>query len=92
MAKSNKSEADLTSDINRIITLTKAPTDNIWSMDGETFPEHVCGYVKGLYLIIDSANRQAQLEHYANGAISKPKEIINFYPYARMHNKKINAD
>lgn len=78
MAKANKPEADLMSDRNRLIALTKAPTDDIWSMDGKTFPEHVCGYVKGLYLIIDRANRQAQLEHYANGETSKPTEVISF--------------
>ncbi len=78
MAKINKSPKDLQDDRNRLMALTKTSYDDIWSNDGKTFPEHVCGYVKGLYLIIDHRTRQAKLESYALGALSKPTQIIDF--------------
>lgn len=78
MAKVNKSSDDFNSDRNRLRALTKSSYDDIWSNDGETHPEHVCGYLNGLYLIIDSKNRKALLEHYVQGAMTKPKETIDF--------------
>lgn len=79
MAKINKTDEDLNDDRIRLRALTKTSFDDIWSADdGVTHPEHVCGYVKGLYLIIDHRKRQAILEHYANGAISKEAEVISF--------------
>jgi len=78
MAKINKSPEDTQSDRHRLMTLTKSSYDDVWSFDGATFPEHVCGYVKGLYLIIDSKNRQAKVEHYAQGAPSKLIETLEF--------------
>lgn len=78
MAKINKSSGDVLSDRQRLMALTKSSYDEIWSFDGETLPEHVCGYIKGLYLIIDSKNRQAKVEHYAQGMESKPAEILSF--------------
>lgn len=78
MAKANKSPVDDQSDRHRLMALTKSSYDDIWSYDGKTFPEHVCGYVKGLYLIIDSRNRRAQIEHYSQGTPSKQTEILEF--------------
>lgn len=78
MAKINKPEQELQDDRNRLIALTKQSYDDIWSNDGKTFPEHVCGYVKGLYLIIDYQARKAQLESYAQGSMSKPTQLISF--------------
>jgi len=78
MAKSNKSEDDLRSDRIRLMAMTKVAYDDIWSADGVTHPEHVCGYVKGLYLILDRTKRVAYLEHYAQGSPSKKTETISF--------------
>lgn len=78
MAKPNKTATDMWDDRNRLMALTKSSYDDVWSYDGETFPEHVCGYVKGLYLIIDRNKRQATLESYAQGAESKPPTTIAF--------------
>ncbi|CAE6909106.1 hypothetical protein ACOMICROBIO_LKFPLAJE_01938 [Vibrio sp. B1FIG11] len=78
MAKINKSEEDFASDRKRLMALTKSSYDDIWSADGKTLPEHVCGYVKGLYLIIDYKERVATLEHYANGISSKGDDTFSF--------------
>jgi hypothetical protein len=78
MAKSNKSQADLEADRDRLIALTKTSFDGVWSNDGTTHPEHVCGYIKGLYFIIDAKKREATVESYYRGALSKAVQIIKF--------------
>jgi len=78
MAKPNKSLADMQDDRNRLMALTKASYDGVWSNDGTAHPEHVCGYVKGIFLIVDRHARQAHLESYAHGAVSKPHQVISF--------------
>ncbi len=78
MAKPNKSQAEMQDDRNRLMALTKASYDGVWSNDGTAPPEHVCGYVKGLFLILDRQVRQAHLESYAHGAVSKPPQVISF--------------
>jgi hypothetical protein len=78
MAKPNKSQTEMQDDRNRLMALTKASYDGVWSNDGTAHPEHVCGYVKGIFLIVDRQARQARLESYAHGAVSKPPQIIAF--------------
>jgi len=78
MAKPNKSQQAMQDDRNRLMALTKASYDGVWSNDGTAHPEHVCGYVKGLFLIVDRNSRQAQLESYAHGEISRPSQVISF--------------
>jgi hypothetical protein len=78
MAKPNKTPEEFQADRNRLMALTKSSYDDVWSYDGKTHPEHVCGYVKGLYLIIDRHKREAALESYAHGSISKPTQDIRF--------------
>lgn len=78
MAKQNKPANDMQDDRDRLMALTKTSFDGIWSADGKTFPEHVCGYAKGLYLIIDRHKRQAGLESYYRGALSRSVETLTF--------------
>lgn len=40
----------------RLVALTKDSYDGVWSFDGKTLPEHVCGYDLGIYYEIDSNN------------------------------------
>jgi len=77
MAKSNKSVDDMNADRKRLMTLTKSSFDGIWSYDGKTHPKHVCGYINGIFLIIDHQTRTALLEFYSAGLLSRPiKKII----------------
>jgi hypothetical protein len=78
MAKPNKSQSEMQDDRNRLMALTKASFDGVWSADGIAHPEHVCGYVKGIFLIVNRQARQAHLESYAHGEVSKPPQIISF--------------
>ena len=56
-------------DVDRLITLTKTTYDNVWSADGKALPEHVCGYILGIFYELDIQRRQINLEYYSMGAL-----------------------
>ena len=47
--------------------MTKDSYDGVWSFDGKTLPEHVCGYDLGIYYEIDSKNSLVYIEYYVKG-------------------------
>ncbi len=53
MKKSERPEEEKSSDRARLRTLTKSSFDGVWSYDGETHPEHVCGYEIGYFVELD---------------------------------------
>jgi hypothetical protein len=59
----------------RLICLTRESYDNVWSYDGKTFPEHVCGYTLGIYYELDARNEIAVIDYYANGQIVRRDRI-----------------
>jgi hypothetical protein len=67
MKKSNRPEAEKESDRKRLRALTKDSYDDIWSYDGSALPEHVCGYVHGIYMILDIRARTCRFEYYQKG-------------------------
>jgi 16S rRNA G966 N2-methylase RsmD len=67
MKKSNRPEVDKNSDRMRLRALTKESYDNIWSADGVTLPEHVCGYYLGYYMEINIRTRKCLFEIYQKG-------------------------
>ncbi len=77
MKKANRPQTEKDSDKNRLRALTKDSYDDVWSADGKTLPEHVCGYVWGVYLEIDNLNRTELVELYQNGQLVS-NEIINY--------------
>lgn len=66
MKKNNRPETEKQNDRNRLIALTRL-TDGAWSADGVTLPEHVCGYVLGIYYEVDIKNMIVNLEFYSEG-------------------------
>lgn len=80
MAKPNKPRDTFQHDRERLMALTKTSYDGVWSNDGTTHPEHVCGYMKGFYLIIDKNTEIATVESYAQGAPSMPPYKISLNP------------
>lgn len=50
MKRSERPEKEKVSDRARLRTLTKSSFDDVWSFDGETHPEHVCGYELGYFI------------------------------------------
>lgn len=67
MKKSNRYEHEKNSDRDRLRALTKESYDDVWSYDGKTYPEHVCGYILGFYMEIEQAKRECFFECYHKG-------------------------
>lgn len=67
MKRSSHPEREKAKDRMRLRALTKASYDNVWSADGETLPEHVCGYVLGYFLELDATSQSFSVEEYAGG-------------------------
>ena len=74
MKKSTRPETEKQSDRNRLIALTRL-TDGVWSADGKTLPENVCGYVLGLYYEFNLSNMTALLEYYSQGKKQDDEQI-----------------
>lgn len=67
MKKSTRPEAEKVADRIRLRAMTKNSYDGIWSNDGITHPEHVCGYIVGVYMILNLATRSCSFEYYQHG-------------------------
>lgn len=67
MKKATAREKDKNSDRIRLECLTMRPGEDVWSADGRTFPEHVCGYGLGIYYEIDFRTEKILIEYYEEG-------------------------
>lgn len=67
MKRSEHREEEKQKDRDRLRAMTKPSFDDIWSGDGKTHPEHVCGYVLGYFLELDAAERRFLIEEYRCG-------------------------
>lgn len=67
MKKAYRSMQEKENDKARLVALTKDSYDGVWSLDGKTLPEHVCGYDLGIYYEIDSKHCLVYIEYYAKG-------------------------
>lgn len=74
MKKAYRSKKSKDSDRDRLKALTKESYD-IFSADGKTLPEHVCGYGLGVYYEVNYKKSQILLEYYYKGCIDDRKEI-----------------
>jgi hypothetical protein len=77
MKKAYQNDIEKNNDRERLRALTKDSYNEIWSNDGKTHPEHVCGYSLGVYMEIDSNNKTCLLEFYEKGQ-KKLEEILSF--------------
>ncbi|WP_448197681.1 hypothetical protein [Pseudomonas salmasensis] len=68
MAKPDKTLEQVRSDRLRLMALTKRSFDDIWSYDGVVHPEHVCGYLLGVFIMIDRTAGIATAEFFEEGA------------------------
>jgi len=69
MKKSERPEEEKESDRARLRTLTKSTYDDVWSFDGETHPEHVCGYEFGFFVELDIAHKSYSVQQFQNGNV-----------------------
>lgn len=65
--KYDRPKKEKETDRQRLRALTKASYDDVWSNDGITMPEHVCGYVLGVFIELDRHHRKCRLEYYRGG-------------------------
>ena len=75
MKKSTAKREEKDKDKNRLIALTKDSYDDVWSFDGVTLPEHVCGYLLGIYYEINVPSRLVLLEFYKKGQLYFEQEV-----------------
>lgn len=78
MAKQNKCNKDMESDKKRLRALTKHT--NVWPYGSDIHPEYVCGYLRGLYLIIDHESEIMKIETYSGGEIKLPIITLSIHP------------
>ena len=62
------------SDRERLMAMTKVTFDDIWSADGTTQPEHVCGYELGVFVELDIAAMRARTEFFERGDFTRSSE------------------
>jgi hypothetical protein len=78
MKKSTRPKDERLADRMRLRAMTKVSFDDVWSADGRTHPTHVCGYLLGVYIILDLQARLATFEYYRRGA-QYDEEILPFH-------------
>lgn len=69
MKKSTRKQEDKNRDRERLVALTKDSFDDVWAFDGRNLPEHVCGYVLGVYYEIHYGRKQISIEYYRKGCL-----------------------
>ncbi len=67
MKKSTRPDAERIADRIRLRAMTRDSYDGVWATDGVTHPEHVCGYLVGVYMILNIAARSCSIEYYQHG-------------------------
>lgn len=74
MKKSERPEGEKENDRLRLRALTKESYDGIWSFDGKTLPEHVCGYELGYFVEINRNIRKYIIQSFSDGELIDEKE------------------
>lgn len=69
MKKSTRPGREKDKDRKRLCAMTLPSYDGVWSADGVTHPEHVCGYMLGLFLDLDVVGRACVVEKYQGGEL-----------------------
>lgn len=67
MKKAHRPQEEKRDDKNRLIALTRTADDEVWSYGEGALPEHVCGYVLGVYYEIDYVKEKIYIEYYKGG-------------------------
>ncbi|MEC1716983.1 hypothetical protein [Schinkia azotoformans] len=75
MKKSSATAEQKQNDKYRLQALTKKTYNDTWSYDGITLPEHVCGYLLGIYYEINILERYIHIEYYVLGILTKSEKL-----------------
>lgn len=72
MKRDNHPESEKNKDRIRLRALTKAENDSVvYSLDNRQLPQHVCGYILGVFYEISIEDRRINIEYYHNGELHK---------------------
>lgn len=71
MKKAYRKVEEKENDKARLVVLTKDSYDKVWSFDGKTLPEHVCGYELGIYYEVNRKCSSIDIEYYIKGKALK---------------------
>ena len=71
MKKAQRPEMEKIQDRTRLRAMTKSNPRELWSADGITQPEHVCGYELGVYIELDVRSAAYRVEEYRAGHLEK---------------------
>lgn len=71
MKKSDRPAEEKQTDHIRHRAMTRRSFDGMWSNDGTTHPEHVCGYQLGAYIEVDGRARKARIDYFRFGRRTK---------------------
>ena len=67
MKKAGRPKTERDSDHTRLRAMTKRSFNDIWSNDGTTHPEHVCGYEIGYFIELDIQRRVFAVDVFRKG-------------------------
>lgn len=77
MKKAGRAPAETEQDHIWLKAMTKATYDDVWSFDGTTAPDHVCGYELGVFILLDPANERYKIDFFQGGkAVSAEEAAI----------------
>lgn len=76
MKKREARDEDKENDRERLRALTKTTYDDVWSYDGVILPEHVCGYILGVYIELNRQHRVCLIEYYRSGEKYEERNLI----------------
>ena len=54
-------------DVDVAVRAARRAYDGVWSNDGTTHPEHVCGYRLGVFIELNNTTRTAHIEYFMGG-------------------------
>jgi hypothetical protein len=75
MKKSDRPESEKDKDRVRLRALTKATYDDVWSYNGVTLPEYVCGYELGVFVEIDVRSGLISVQEFEHGNMTRERQF-----------------
>lgn len=72
--KANRPASEKANDIERLIAMTSEPYNGVWNFE-DGHPEHVCGYVVGIFMEIHREKKQVAFEYFKHGQKTKERLV-----------------
>jgi hypothetical protein len=73
--KASRAEQEKDEDRVRLVAMTREPYHDVWNWE-DGHPEHVCGYMLGVFMEIRLEQREVLLEYFKRGERTKQKSLM----------------